>query len=240
MKWMLCVSTVLLLIIPVPAQKEASLGKIAKINTISKEIIISSPHAAEQFKCDDRVYVDEGGERIILRVKFPMMTLAKCVLDKSSAGKFSVLKTGSAVYRFVSDEKMSMKYFETFDATYLKKEKKIRFVGELTAEDIKSRNRYFEVICGRDGMITVTVEMKNHKKKTADYYLDERIIKKETYSDDGKRIVRIQVNDYHDNGVLKETGDYDVINRTNRVYRYDDKGRYVREVQPDSLNDDEL
>lgn len=240
MKWMLCVPAVILLIMPLSAQKETSLGKVAKINTVSKEIIISSPHAAERFKCDDRVYVDEGGERIILRVKFPMMTLAKCVLDKSSAGKFSALKTGLAVYRFETDEKLSVKYFETFDAAYLKKEKKVRFVGEVSAVDIKSRNRYFEVTYGENGMIIRTVEVKNHRKKTADYYLDERIIKKETYSDDGKRIVRIQVNNYHDNGVLKETGDYDVINRTNRVYRYDDKGRYVREVQSDILKDDAL
>jgi len=220
--------------VPVYAQSDVRLGSIAKINPVTKEILISSPRAAEKFKLGDRIYVQSGTDRIVMRVTFPMMTVAKCVIDPSHRGKFAMLQTGQAVFGYKGDEKFTIKYFETYDSAYLKKENKVRFIKEIPASELKSRNYYFEVTYDDKEYIVRTVEMKKHVKSVADYYKNDRIIKKETYAVGGKRIIRIQVNDYHPNGVLKETGDYDVENHASKVYRYDEDGKFIKDDSADS------
>ncbi|HEY1406692.1 MAG TPA: hypothetical protein VF857_08800 [Spirochaetota bacterium] len=218
-------------------QSGESLGKVAQINRVANEVVISSPRAAEKFVMGDRVIITVGSERILMRVSFPMMTLAKCVVEPSSVDKIMLIKVGLPVYRFRDNQKRIVKYYGSFDYDYLIKEKKVRFINEILKSELGKCDYYFDVTYDDQGLIVRTVEVKNQKKNVADYYKDDRIIKKEWFSEQSGQIRRIQVYDYYPNGILKESGDYDVEKNQNKIDRYDQKGDYINENSDQAASD---
>jgi hypothetical protein len=215
--------------LPVLSQSSDMLGKISRVDAAKNEVVISSPRAAEKFVLGDRLVVRVGKEQIILRVVFPMMTLAKCSVDQSSAGKIGLLAAGQLVYRFRNGERRIIKFYETWDDDYLATEKKIRFIHEIPAREVRKRNYYFEVNFDAQGLIVKTVEVKSGKRTVADYYESDRILKKEWFDEKTGKVIRIQVMSYFPSGKLRESGDYDVVGKTNLIRNYNEEGKVVKE-----------
>jgi hypothetical protein len=223
--------------LPLSAQSGEILGKISRIDAAKNVVVISSPRAAEKFVLGDRLVVRVGNDRIILRVVFPMMTLAKCSVDQSSAGKIGMLAVGQSVYRFKNGERHKVKFYETWDDDYLAAEKKIRFIHEIPAKEVRKRNYYFEVNYDAQGSIVKTIEVKSGKRTVADYYESDRILKKEWFDEKTEKVMRIQVMAYFPSGKLRESGDYDVEKKTKLIRKYNEAGKVIEEKTEESLEE---
>ncbi|HOP64837.1 MAG TPA: SUMF1/EgtB/PvdO family nonheme iron enzyme [Spirochaetota bacterium] len=88
-------------------------SQVAQIDSVKgKEVIIAGSKVADKLPMGSKVYVAKGNGVIILKVDFPMQTVARCSVIKGSS---KWLKKGMAVYRgdgsdvFNIDEKDSIK-----------------------------------------------------------------------------------------------------------------------------------
>ena len=75
-------------------------GVIGSINPSTKEIVVTSPEAAEKIKMGDTLYVRVSGKVVTMTATFPMQTLAKCSLTPESADALGSVKKGMDVFRF--------------------------------------------------------------------------------------------------------------------------------------------
>lgn len=79
--------------------QNTAVGKVARVSSESNEILISSPRAAELFTLGSRVTLKgSGNKEISLKVFFPMMSIAKCNVEKTSLKYISEIHEGMPVF----------------------------------------------------------------------------------------------------------------------------------------------
>jgi formylglycine-generating enzyme required for sulfatase activity len=79
-----------------PAQ-DNPVGKVARVN--GSEVLISSPRAAEIFTLGSSVILkSRDGSDITLKIYFPMMSIAKCSVEKSSLKYADEIREGMPVF----------------------------------------------------------------------------------------------------------------------------------------------
>lgn len=218
--------------------EEAPIGKLFTVKHFTKEVIISSPKAAEQFVLGDRLLVrDADGREFVLTVTFPMMSVAKCSVQREDIPYLGSLRLGLPVFRYGPRQTEVTKYHETWDSDYYTQQRKIRFVKEFNPSQRTAFGLYFIVVYDAGGMILRTTEVKAQKKTVTDYYKDERIIKKQYHRDNGI-VYRTLVYDYYPDGRLKESGDFDVEKNTTKVSRYDESGKLIPDPEPEKGTSD--
>ena len=206
---------------------ETPVAKLHTVKLISKEVIISSPRAADQFVLGDKLVVkNAAGREFVLTVAFPMMSVAKCKPEKADIPYLETLKQGLPVFRYGPLQQEVTKYHETWDSDYLTKFRKIRFIKELQSDQLASTKRYFIVVYDGAGTILRTTEVSDQKKGVTDFYRNDRIIKKQYHRDNGT-VSRTLVYEYYDSGKLKQAGDVDVDKNTSKVTRYDESGKLI-------------
>lgn len=231
MKKILCASVLVFACSFTAQSRDEQVGKVYTYDAKEGSVVISSPRAAEQFKLGDRLCIKRGDARIVLRVSFPMMATAKCRVEKGSAFPASSVVKGEEIYRYQEERKETVKFFETWDADYLNKTKKIRFVRELDAKKALAFKKYFEVTFDARGNIVKTLEKAGQRPSAVDYYKDEKIIKKEQYNTVSGKVTGVNTYEYHPNGGLKRMAIVDYVKNTDTVYEYDENGTYIPSSQ---------
>jgi len=73
------------------------IGKVREVK--GAEIIVSSSRAAETMKMGDRIFVIIDGKRVLIDVRFPMQTIAKCSLAGQSAAYQGKITAGMPVFK---------------------------------------------------------------------------------------------------------------------------------------------
>jgi antitoxin component YwqK of YwqJK toxin-antitoxin module len=210
---------------------DVQVGKVFTVKHFTKEVIISSPRAADEFILGDKLVVRSAeGREFVLTVTFPMMSVAKCSVQREDIPYLDFLKQGLPVYRYGPKQVEETKYHETWDSDYYSQHRKIRFIKEFKPSQRTSFDLYFLVVYDSSGVILRTTEVKNQKKTVTDYYRDERIIKKQYHRDNGT-VYRTLVYDYYPSGIVRESGDFDVDKNTNKVFRYDEAGKLIPEAE---------
>jgi len=72
-------------------------GSVGNINYTTKEIVVNI-NSGTSLQMGELLEIDTGKGKIILEVKFPMMTVAKCIIKNK--GKISGLTRGMLVYKY--------------------------------------------------------------------------------------------------------------------------------------------
>lgn len=214
------------------AAENDPVGKVRSVNPSAKEVVISSPKAAEQFLIGDRLVIKSGdGRDIVLTVSFPMMSVAKCTVSAGDKAALVSVRQGAPVFRWGAKTSVVTKYFETWDAAYLSTSKKVRFTHELSADRLSSAPHYFTAVFDSRGMLLSTTEMTSRKKIVSDFYRDDHIVRKEYHNADTEAVERILVYSYYPSGGLSTFGDLDARTRVNKVIRYAENGSLISRTE---------
>ena len=98
----LLLSTLLFIFISQNAISQEEYKKLAKLHKISPsgEIIITSPNAAQMMNMGDKVFIIVDNRPVIMKITFPMMTVAKCRLEPGYEAYFGRLYKGLMVYKY--------------------------------------------------------------------------------------------------------------------------------------------
>ncbi len=81
-----------------PEAEGMVVGRVYGVHLASGEVIVASSRAHQLMKMYDKVYVKAQGEKIQMRVTFPMLSTAKCQVLGNKA-KASAIKQGDIVYK---------------------------------------------------------------------------------------------------------------------------------------------
>lgn len=81
-----------------PEAEGMVVGRVYGVHGASGEVIVASSRAHQLMKMYDKVYVKANGEKIMMRVTFPMLSTAKCQILGNKA-KASAIKQGDVVYK---------------------------------------------------------------------------------------------------------------------------------------------
>ncbi len=82
------------------AEEEIQAGVIYQIKEYSGEVTISSPVAGETLKMGDALYIKIGTAKVILKVTFPMQTVARCTVLPHHRGFMAQLAAGMPVFKY--------------------------------------------------------------------------------------------------------------------------------------------
>lgn len=81
--------------------EDAPVGKLFTVKHFTKEVIISSPLAADQFVHGDKLVLrNADGREFVLTVTFPMMSVAKCSVQRCDIPCPDSLKQCLFVFRY--------------------------------------------------------------------------------------------------------------------------------------------
>jgi antitoxin component YwqK of YwqJK toxin-antitoxin module len=202
----------------------AQVAKVYKYDEKTHEIIIASPQAAELFKMGDLLCVTKNGKVAVFRVSFPMMSTARCRPEKESTLAASLVSKDDPVFRYSAAPNETVKCYKNYDAEYLKKYKKVRFIDEFDPKKMKSPDLYFIVNYAIDGKIAKTTEMNKGRKSAVDYYLNDYIIKKEVLNPETGDMKTVSTYDYYESGNLLRSASIDLLKRNETVYEYYESG----------------
>ncbi|MCP4131203.1 MAG: hypothetical protein GY754_09505 [bacterium] len=76
------------------------LGRVGKINRAKKEIIVASPSAGRTMRMGKKVFVKVGNSVVVMRVTFPMVTIARCKVLPKYQGFLNRVRKNQSVYGY--------------------------------------------------------------------------------------------------------------------------------------------
>jgi len=128
-------------------------------------------------------------------------------------------------------EMLTSRYHVKYDLEEIKRTNTVVFIDDFTWREAKLKPLYFKVFYNGPNEMVRIVERKGGRQTCVDYLRDNRIIRKELYSEGDDVLTRLKTYVYYPSGKLNVMSDYEATPGIETYYTYDEKGKLLKKEE---------